>query len=123
MEEKLTREQAEKANRESYEKELEQNPPKHIEKLDLRPGEVVFGNLSEGERFQVLTRYLNDLCSINKSTLQIIADQYVLIEFLCAKLGINVAEQKKELVKKIKAQQEEQLRQAKEELEKAAVKN
>ena len=81
-------------NNEEYKKALEENPPKIIDKLDFGPGEIVFSKLDDGERFQVITRYLNDICSITKSMLQITADQYVIIEFLCKKLGIDVAKEK-----------------------------
>ena len=106
-------------NNEEYKKALEENPPKIIEKLDFGPGEIVFSKLHYGERFQVITQYLNDICSITKSMLQITADQYVIIEFLCKKLGIDVAKEKRELAEKIQKQQEEELSKVKEEIKKA----
>ena len=106
-------------NNEEYKKALEENQPKIIEKLDFGPGEIVFSKLDDGERFQVITRYLNDICSITKSMLQITADQYVIIEFLCKKLGVDVAKEKRELAEKIQKQQEEELSKVKEEIKKA----
>lgn len=88
-----------------------------ITELERNDGEVDFSELNEGDKFQLLTRYLNDICSITKSMLQITADQYVLIELICKKLGIDVKAEKQELVKKYKAQMEEDIRKSKEALE------
>ena len=88
-----------------------------VENLERNDGEVDFSKLSEGDKFQLLTRYLNDICSITKSMLQITADQYVLIELICKKIGIDVKVEKQELVKKYKAQMEEDFRKSKEALE------
>ncbi len=108
--------------KELYEKELKENPPKVIEHLDRRPGEVDFSKLDEEDYKQLLVRYLNDVCSINKSTLQILADLYVLVEFLCENSGIDVKAKKMELARKIKAQMEENIKKSKEQLVKAAQK-
>ena len=88
-----------------------------IEELERGEGEVDFSKLNDGDKFQLLTRYLNDICSITKSMLQITADQYVLIELVCKKLGIDVKAEKQELVKKYKAQMEENIQKSKQELE------
>lgn len=88
-----------------------------IEELERGDGEVDFSKLSDGDKFQLLTRYLNDICSITKSMLQITADEYVLIELICKKLGIDVKAEKAELVKKYKAQMEENIQKSKEALE------
>ena len=88
-----------------------------IEELERGEGEVDFSKLNDGDKFQLLTRYLNDICSITKSMLQITADQYVLIELVCKKLGIDVKAEKQELVKKYKAQMEENIQKSKKELE------
>lgn len=103
----------EKTEQEIYEEELKQNPPKHLQKLDLRPGEIYFGELTEDEKYQVLIRYLNDNNSINKSTLQIVADLYVLMEFICEKMGIDVKTKKMELARKMKAQIEKNIEDSK----------
>lgn len=108
--------------KEVYEQQLKENPPKYIEELDRRPGEVDFSKLNDGDKFQVLTRYLNDLCSINKSNLQITADLYVIVEFICEKLGIDIKAKKQELAKKYKAQMEQNIKDSKEQLEKAGKK-
>lgn len=89
-----------------------------IEELERGDGEVDFSKLNDGDKFQLLTRYLNDICSITKSLLQITADQYVLIEMICKKIGIDVKAEKQKLVKKYRAQMEENIRKSKEELEK-----
>lgn len=101
---------------ELYEQELANNPVKVIEKLDRRPGEVDFSQLSDGDYRQLMTRYLNDVCSINKSSLQIIADLYVIVEFIAEKLGIDVKAKKMELAKKIKKQMDQDIENAKEQL-------
>lgn len=94
-----------------------------IEKLERGEGEVDFSKLSDGDKFQLLTRYLNDICSITKSMLQITADQYVLIELICKKMGIDVKAEKQELVKKYRAQMEENIQKSKEALESLADNN
>lgn len=88
-----------------------------VEELERFDGEVDFSKLSEGDKFQLLTRYFNDTCAITKSMLQIVADQYVLIELICKKMGIDVKAEKQALVKKYKAQMEENIRKGKEALE------
>lgn len=89
-----------------------------VEKLDKTPDKIDFSKLDEGDKFQLTTRYLNELCSISKSNLQITADLYILIEFICEKLGIDVKAKKLELAEKIRAQQEQQEKALKEQLEK-----
>lgn len=88
-----------------------------VEELERFDNEVDFSKLSEGDKFQLVTRYFNDICSITKSVLQIVADQYVLVEFICKKLGIDVKAEKQELVKKYKAQMEENIKKGKEALQ------
>lgn len=91
-----------------------------LTELDKKNDAVDFSQLPEGDKFQVITRYLNDVCSINKSTLQIVADLYVLLEFICEKMGIDVKAKKTELAKRIKAQMDEDLKKAKKQLEDSA---
>ena len=88
-----------------------------LTELDKQNDAVDFSQLPEGDKFQVLTRYLNDICSINKSTLQIVADLYVLMEFMCEKEGIDVRKKKLELAQKIKAQMDKDIKESKEQLE------
>lgn len=88
-----------------------------LKELDKQNDAVDFSQLPEGDKFQVLTRYLNDVCSINKSTLQIVADLYVLMEFICENMGIDVKAKKLELAKKIKAQMDKDLEKSKEQLQ------
>ena len=87
-----------------------------LKELDKQNDAVDFSQLPEGDKFQVLTRYLSDICSINKSTLQIVADLYVLMEFLCEEKGIDVQKKKMELAKKIKAQMDKNLEESKKQL-------
>lgn len=104
---------------------MKDNTPKNeqivLTELDKSKDRVDFSKLSEGDKFQVLTRYLNDVCSIAKSQLQITADGYILLEFICEKLGIDVKAKKEELTKKIQEQYERAEREAKEALQKAEV--
>ena len=93
-----------------------------LKELDKSTDKVDFSKLKKGDQFQVLTRYMNDLCAITKSNLQIIADLYVLLEFICAKMGIDVRKLKAEMAKSIKQQQDQNIKAAKEELEQAAKK-
>lgn len=88
-----------------------------VEELERFDGEVDFSKLNDGDKFQLLTRYFNDVCAITKSTLQIAADQYVLIELICKKMGIDVKAEKQALVQKYKAQMDENIRRGKEALE------
>lgn len=92
-----------------------------LKELDKSNDRVDFSKLSNGDKFQVLTRYLNDLCSMEKSMLQIVADQYILIEFMCKKMGIDVKAEKEELTKKIQEQFEQTERAAKQALAQAKV--
>ena len=91
-----------------------------LTELDKTTDKVDFSKLPEGDKFQVLCRYLNDVCSINKSTLQIIADMYVLLEFICEKEGIDVRKKKMELARQIKANMEQNIETSKKELKKVA---
>ena len=88
-----------------------------VKELERFNGEVDFSKLSDEDKFQLLTRYFNDICAITKSMLQITADQYVLIELICKKMGIDVKAEKQALVKKYKAQMEENIQKGKEALE------
>lgn len=101
--------------------EEQKNPTQVVlTELDKTQDKVDFSQLSEGDKFQVLTRYLNDICAITKSNLQIMADLYVLMEFVCAKLGIDVKKLKAELARAVKKQQEENIKASKKELLKAS---
>lgn len=91
-----------------------------LTELDKTTDKVDFSKLPEGDKFQVLCRYLNDVCSINKSTLQIIADMYVLLEFICEKEGIDVKKKKMELARQIKANMEQNIEESKKQLKKVA---
>lgn len=114
--EKLDKNKIERENEERYLSELDKNPANHVANLPERPGEIWFDKLTDGEKFQVLTRYLGDIAAFNQSQLQINADLYILMEFVCEKMGIDIKAKKQELVKRYKADQEEQLKQIKEEL-------
>lgn len=87
-----------------------------LKELDKSIDRVDFSQLPEGDKFQVLIRYFNDMCSLNKSSLQIMADLYVLMEFICEHLGIDVKKKKMELARQIKAQMDKNIEESKKEL-------
>ena len=103
----------------------EQQQPKQIVlyELDKSKDRVDFSKLPQGDQFQVLTRYLNDMCSFARSTLQIAADTEVLLEFIAKKLGINIAEERQKLVAEMQKKMEEQEKLVKEAMAKAAKEN
>ena len=103
-------------------KEQEQNPI-ILTELDKSTDKVDFSQLNDGDKFQVLCRYLNDVCSINKSTLQIVADLYVLLEFICEHEGIDVKAKKQELARKIQEKMDLDIENSKKELQKASKNN
>ena len=89
-----------------------------LTELDKSSDKVDFSQLPDGDKFQVLARYLNDVCAINKSTLQIVADLYVVLEFICENMGIDVRAKKAEMARRIKGQMEQNIKESKEQLEK-----
>lgn len=91
--------------------------PIFIDKLEYGEDEVVFKDLSEGDKFQLTARYLNDICAFLKSILQVVADEYVLVEFICSKMGIDVKKMKTLLAEHYKKEMEEKLAKSKKELE------
>lgn len=104
----------------------EQEPQQKIitlKELDKTTDKVDFSQLPEGDKFQLTCRYLNDLCSITKSTLQIIADLYVLMEFICEHEGIDVKAKKQELARKIQEKMDLDIENSKKELQKASKNN
>lgn len=88
--------------------------------LDKSKDRVDFSKLKHGDQFQVLTRYLNDMCSFTKSILQITADTEVLLEFIAKKLGVDIQAERQKMVEQLQKQMEEQEKAIKAELEKAA---
>lgn len=113
-------EEKELTEQELYEQELKQNPPKIITELERRPGEVDFSQLSDGDFRQLMTRYFNDMCAINKSTLQIVADLYVIIEIIAEQMGINVKAKKMELARKYKEQIDKNIEESKQNIKDSA---
>lgn len=105
---------------ELYEKELAENPPKIITELPRRAGEIDFSQLSDADFRQVMVRYFNDLCSINKSTLQIIADLYVIMEFVAENMGIDVKAKKMELANRIREQMDKNIEDVKKQMKDSA---
>ena len=84
--------------------------PIFIKELEYGQDEVVFKDLSDGDKFQLTARYLNDICAFLKSILQVVADEYVLVEFICQKMGIDVRKAKALLAEHYKKEMEEKLK-------------
>ena len=91
--------------------------PIFIKELEYGQDEVVFKDLSDGDKFQLTARYLNDICAFLKSILQVVADEYVLVEFICQKMGIDVRKAKALLAEHYKKEMEEKLAKSKKDLE------
>ena len=97
-----------------YEKELKDNPPIMVEELPLRPGELVFTDMPEGDKFQLLIRYFNDVATFNKNQTILLAQLTQLVKYVCEHLGIDVQAKEKETTKKLQAQIEQSIKESKE---------
>jgi hypothetical protein len=98
-------------------KQLTENPPIEISELQINPGEVVFSKLSQGEQFQVTTRYLNDICTYLKNItfFEMKSNQY--LKWLCEQQGVDIKAKEKETTEKLKAQMDAQLQASKDKLQ------
>lgn len=105
---------------ENYEKELKENPPIEVEELPKRPGELWFASLSDGEKFQLVTRYLNDIAVFNKNDTLLLAQIVNLLKYICEHLGIDVAKKEKETTAKMKKVIEDNIEEAKQKLKRKA---
>jgi hypothetical protein len=99
-----------------YEKELKDNPPIMVESLPLRPGELVFTDMPEGDKFQLLIRYLNDVATFNKNQTILLAQLTQLVKYVCEHLGIDVQAKEKETTRKFQEQIEKNIKESKEKL-------
>ena len=64
--------------------------PVYIEKLELGSGEVYVGNLSEADKFQVLTRHISILEQNISMLTQFASIQAICLEELCKEKGIDI---------------------------------
>lgn len=99
-----------------YEKELKENPPVEIEELPVRPGELLFHKMNEGDRFQLLTRYMNDLAVFSKNQMVLLTQCVSLLRYICEEMGIDVAKKEKETAAKMKKQIEDSIEESKKKL-------
>ena len=80
---------------------------KHLEEYHYQPKEILlvpnevdFKVLKSGDKFQLLTRYLNDICTYLKNVATFEAETSLLLKFLCEKQGINIEEEKRKITEK-----------------------
>lgn len=103
-----------------YLKALEKNPPVKVKELPLRPNELVFSDMSDGDKFQLLIRYLNDVATFDKNQTILLAQLTTLVKYICEHLGIDVVAKEKESSRKIKDQIEQNIQDSKEKIIKEA---
>lgn len=103
-----------------YLKALEENPPVKVDKLPLRPNELVFSDMPDGDKFQLLIRYLNDVATFDKNQTILLAQLTTLVKYICEHLGIDVVAKEKESSRKIKDQIEQNIQDSKEKIIKEA---
>lgn len=102
----------------TYEEELKENPPVSVKELPYRPGELIFAEMPEGDKFQLLVRYMNDIATFDKNSVILLAQAVQLLKYICESLGIDVVEKEKETTKKMKEQIEREIEEAKEKIKK-----
>ena len=98
-----------------YEKALQEKPPVEITELLAQPGEVIFKQLSDEDKFQLLTRYFNDNNTMQRSLVALISQMYLVIRAIAEKEGIDVKAYLREVEKKAIAESDKAV---KEELDK-----
>ena len=83
-----------------FKKAYEKNPPVVEEKLAWQPGELIVGELSENDKYQLLSRYLNNISVYLKNEVHLQLRIEKLLTFLLEAQGINVQEKFREDAKK-----------------------
>ena len=74
-----------------FEKAMEEiKEPVYIDKLELGSGEVYVGNLSDADKFQVLTRHINILEQNISLLTQFTSIISICLEELCKDKGIDI---------------------------------
>ena len=76
------------------EKKVEKKDPIIVEKLELGDGEMYLGELSEGDKFQVVCRHLDLLRQINQAGVNsmnmFLSYMFEILKAMAEKQGINV---------------------------------
>lgn len=89
--ESLTDAEKERLNNALAKEQEELKKPVYVEQLKPLPSELMFCNLSDGEKFQILVRYLNDLAVFNKNTMALLSTLVNYVAVLSAKVhGVDV---------------------------------
>ena len=83
-----------------FKKAYEKNPPVVEETLGWQPGELIVGELSENDKYQLLSRYLNNISVYLKNEVHLQLRIEKLLTFLLEAQGINVQEKFREDAKK-----------------------
>jgi len=84
----------------NFKKAYEEHPPVVEEVLGWQPGELIVGELNENDKFQLTTRYLNDIAVYLKNEVHLQLRIEKLLTFLCEAQGINVQAKFREDAKK-----------------------
>lgn len=69
----LTEEEKERFEKSIIAERKEFEKPVIVDELKLLPKELYFGNLKDGDQFQILVRYLNDLAVFEKNIMSLLA--------------------------------------------------
>lgn len=92
---------------EEFKKAYKENPPVIEDVLAWQPGELIVGELSENDKFQLISRYLNNISVYLKNEVHLQLRIEKLLTFLLEEKGIDVnakfredAQRQAELVEK-----------------------
>jgi len=83
-----------------FKKAYEKNPPIVEETLAWQPGELIVSELSENDKFQLLSRYLNNISVYLKNEIHLQLRIEKLLTFLLEAQGIDVQAKFREDAKK-----------------------
>lgn len=95
---------------------------KEILEIKLAEGELYTGNLSDGDKFHLLTQYLNNQGAMIRGLLQINAQLLQGLRIICKKQGIDWDKEIAILSKERYEKLEKEIKQQKSEIEKASKK-
>lgn len=97
---------------------MTEKEPILVKELPKRPGELVFNELDDGDKYQLLIRYFNDIATFDKNTVFLLAQTVQLLKYICEHLGIDIIAKEKETTAKIKKQIDEKIEESKEKIKK-----
>lgn len=83
-----------------FKKAYKENPPVVEEKLAWQPGELIVGELSENDKYQLLSRYLNNISVYLKNEVHLQLRIEKLLTFLLEAQGVDVQAKFREDAKK-----------------------